>query len=62
MRARTTHVRLQGVTLAYGDFVIQQELTFTIQRGDVFINAVNWDSRVMVNRPRTVGVSYRRHF
>ena len=32
------------------------------ERGDVFINAVNWDSRVMVNRPRTIGVSYRRHF
>ena len=31
-------------------------------QGDVFINAVNWDSRVMVNRPRTIGVSYRRHF
>ena len=32
------------------------------ERGDVFINAVNWDSRVMVNRPRTVGLVYRRHF
>ena len=34
----------------------------TDERGDVFINAVNWDSRVMVNRPRTLGLSYRRHF
>jgi len=28
----------------------------------VWINAVNWDSRVMINRPRTVGLSYRRSF
>ncbi|MGD8587498.1 MAG: ATP-binding cassette domain-containing protein [Chromatiales bacterium] len=31
------HVQLENVTLAYGDFVIQQHLSFTIQRGDVFI-------------------------
>lgn len=34
----------------------------TDERGDVWINAVNWDSRVMINRPRTVGVVYRRNF
>ena len=34
----------------------------TDERGDVWINAVNWDSRVMINRPRTVGLSYRRSF
>ncbi len=32
------------------------------ERGDVFINAVNWDSRVMINRPRTIGLVYRRNF
>ena len=32
------------------------------ERGDVFINAVNWDSRVTVNRPRTIGLVYRRNF
>jgi outer membrane receptor protein involved in Fe transport len=32
------------------------------ERGDVFINAVNWDSRVMINRPRTLGLVYRRNF
>jgi phospholipid/cholesterol/gamma-HCH transport system ATP-binding protein len=37
MQAKVTHVQLQGVTLAYGDFVIQHELTFGIKRGDVFI-------------------------
>ena len=34
----------------------------TDERGDVFINAVNWDSRIMSNRPRTIGFSLRRHF
>ena len=32
------------------------------ERGDVWINAVTWDSRVMSNRPRTVGLVYRRSF
>ena len=34
----------------------------TDERGDVWINAVNWDSRIMINRPRTIGVVYRRNF
>jgi outer membrane receptor protein involved in Fe transport len=34
----------------------------TDERGAVFINAVNWDSREMTNRPRTVGVSYTMRF
>jgi len=32
-----THILVEGVTLAYGDFVIQHDLTFGIKRGDVFI-------------------------
>jgi outer membrane receptor protein involved in Fe transport len=32
------------------------------ERGDVWINAVNWDSRVTINRPRTIGLRYSRHF
>ena len=31
------HVQLENVTLAYGDFIVQQELSFSIQQGDVFI-------------------------
>lgn len=31
------HIRVDGLTMAYGDFVIQRKLTFTIQRGDIFI-------------------------
>lgn len=31
------HIRVTGLTLAYGDFVIQRDLDFTVNRGDVFI-------------------------
>ena len=34
----------------------------TDERGTVWINAVNWDSRVMTNRPRTVGLAYHVNF
>lgn len=37
MAATKTHIEVEGVTLAYGDFVIQHDLTFRIRRGDVFI-------------------------
>ncbi len=31
------HIRVEELTMAYGDFVIQRDLNFTIGRGDVFI-------------------------
>jgi len=31
------HVELVDVTLAYGSFIVQRDLSFTINRGDVFI-------------------------
>ena len=31
------HIRVMDLTMAYGDFVIQRDLNFTICRGDVFI-------------------------
>jgi len=31
------HIRVVDLTMAYGDFVIQRDLNFTIERGDVFI-------------------------
>jgi len=31
------HITVQDLTMAYGDFVIQRNLDFTINRGDVFI-------------------------
>jgi phospholipid/cholesterol/gamma-HCH transport system ATP-binding protein len=31
------HITVNNLTMAYGDFVIQRDLNFTIDRGDVFI-------------------------
>jgi phospholipid/cholesterol/gamma-HCH transport system ATP-binding protein len=31
------HIRVQDLTMAYGDFVLMRDLNFTINRGDVFI-------------------------
>ncbi len=31
------HITVQNLTMAYGDFVIQRDLDFSINRGDVFI-------------------------
>jgi phospholipid/cholesterol/gamma-HCH transport system ATP-binding protein len=31
------HIVVEDLTMAYGSFVIQRDLTFTIQRGDIFI-------------------------
>jgi len=31
------HITVQDLTMAYGDFVIQRDLSFTVNRGDVFI-------------------------
>jgi phospholipid/cholesterol/gamma-HCH transport system ATP-binding protein len=33
----SAHITVEDLTMAYGDFVIQQGLSFTIGRGDVFI-------------------------
>lgn len=33
----TPHITVQNLTMAYGDFVIQRDLDFTVNRGDVFI-------------------------
>lgn len=33
----SAHIRVEQLTMAYGDFVIQHDLDFTINRGDVFI-------------------------
>jgi len=37
MSKNTAHIVVKGVTMAYGSFVIQKNLDFTINRGDVFI-------------------------
>jgi phospholipid/cholesterol/gamma-HCH transport system ATP-binding protein len=33
----TAHITVNDLTMAYGDFLIQRDLNFTINRGDVFI-------------------------
>lgn len=33
----TAHIEVQGLTMAYGDQVIQRDLSFTVRRGEVFV-------------------------
>jgi phospholipid/cholesterol/gamma-HCH transport system ATP-binding protein len=35
--AKEPHITVQNLTMAYGDFVLMRDLTFTIHRGDIFI-------------------------
>lgn len=37
MNGADTHITVQGLTLSYGDAVIQRDLNFTVKRGEVFI-------------------------
>jgi phospholipid/cholesterol/gamma-HCH transport system ATP-binding protein len=37
MAAALPHITVQDLTMAYGDFLIQKNLNFTINRGDIFI-------------------------
>ncbi len=37
MQANGGHIVAQDITVAYGDFVVQRDLNFTVNRGDVFI-------------------------
>jgi len=37
MSTAAAHIEVRDLTMAYGDFVIQSDLTFTIRRGDIFI-------------------------
>ncbi len=36
-QSTTAHIEIRDLTMAYGSFVIQRDLTFTIRRGDIFI-------------------------
>ena len=33
----TAHIRVNNVTLRYGDFLIQQQLNFSVRRGEIFV-------------------------
>jgi phospholipid/cholesterol/gamma-HCH transport system ATP-binding protein len=37
MTDKQPHITIQDLTMAYGDFVIQRDLSFTIDHGDIFI-------------------------
>jgi phospholipid/cholesterol/gamma-HCH transport system ATP-binding protein len=37
MTGPEAHITVQDLTMAYGDFVLMRDLTFTINRGDIFI-------------------------
>ena len=37
MTGTDAHITVEDLTMAYGDFIIQRDLTFTIERGDIFI-------------------------
>lgn len=37
MTNKKPHIVVKGVTMAYGSFVIQHDLNFTINHGDIFI-------------------------
>jgi phospholipid/cholesterol/gamma-HCH transport system ATP-binding protein len=37
MTEREAHITVRDLTMAYGDFVLMRDLTFTINRGDIFI-------------------------
>ncbi len=37
MTVAAAHITVHDLTMAYGDFVVQRDLDFTIQRGDIFI-------------------------
>lgn len=37
MSVSEPHIRVEGLTMAYGSFVLQHDLTFTINRSDIFI-------------------------
>jgi phospholipid/cholesterol/gamma-HCH transport system ATP-binding protein len=37
MNDKKAHIIVRDLTMAYGSFVVQRDLTFTINRGDVFI-------------------------
>ncbi len=37
MTQSNTHIAIRGLTMAYGSFVIQRDLSFDINRGDIFV-------------------------
>ena len=36
-REKEAHIKVQDLTMAYGDFVVMRDLNFTIGKGEIFI-------------------------
>ena len=37
VRSNGAHIEVQNLTMAYGDFLIQKDLSFTVSRGEIFV-------------------------
>ena len=37
MNTAAEHIRVENLTMAYGDFVLMRDLNFTVNRADIFI-------------------------
>jgi len=37
MKQKQTHITVENITMGYGDFVLMRDLSFTINKGDIFI-------------------------
>ena len=37
MAEKEAHITVRDLTMAYGEFVVMHDLSFTINRGDIFI-------------------------
>ncbi len=37
MKKMNEHIRIENLTMAYGDYIVMNNLSFTINRGDIFI-------------------------
>ena len=60
------HIKVKDLTMAYGDFLIQKDLTFDINRGDIFIimggsgcgKSTLLKHLIGLNRPKTGKIFY----
>ena len=66
MTAPQPHITVSDLTLAYGDFLIQEKLNFTVNRGDVFIimggsgcgKSTLLKSMIGLKRPKTGDIGF----
>ena len=69
MTSREPHIKVNDLTMAYGDFVIQRDLTFDIGRGEIFVimggsgcgKSTLLRHLIGLKRPARGSVHYERH-